>query len=135
MGMPSNGPSAHLAWSEIDCEDGTPYPEEWRTSRAVRLAQAFEALRSECGGRPLVVLSGYRTPTHNKKVGGKPSSYHLKGLALDIVCPAHLDYEDFVEKCQAVGRRGLLRGIGVNKLKHTVHVDCRPGKGVLVFPD
>lgn len=31
-----------------------------------------------------VVNSGYRTEKHNKKVGGKSNSSHLKGLASDI---------------------------------------------------
>lgn len=32
------------------------------------------------------INSGYRTVRHNKKVGGKPTSSHLKGLAVDIAC-------------------------------------------------
>ena len=37
----------------------------------------------------LIISSAFRTPEHNKKVGGVPNSYHLKGKALDIVsnCP------------------------------------------------
>lgn len=33
---------------------------------------------------PFVINSGYRTKEHNKKVGGKPDSAHLKGMAVDI---------------------------------------------------
>lgn len=33
------------------------------------------------------VNSGYRCPKHNKEVGGKPDSAHLKGLAVDISIP------------------------------------------------
>ena len=32
------------------------------------------------------INSGYRTKAHNEKVGGKPESSHLKGLAADIKC-------------------------------------------------
>ena len=35
-------------------------------------------------GKPIIVNSGYRSPEVNKKVGGVPTSYHLKGLAADI---------------------------------------------------
>ena len=35
-------------------------------------------------GKPIIPNSGYRTIEHNAKVGGKPESSHLKGLAADI---------------------------------------------------
>ena len=38
----------------------------------------------ERAGIPFVINSGYRTPEHNAKIGGKPNSSHLKGLAVDI---------------------------------------------------
>ncbi len=42
-------------------------------------------------GKPIKINSGYRTIAHNKKVGGKPSSSHLKGLAADISCKTSND--------------------------------------------
>jgi len=35
--------------------------------------------------RPIIISSAYRCPKHNREVGGKPNSAHLKGKALDIV--------------------------------------------------
>ena len=32
------------------------------------------------------ITSGYRTEEHNTKVGGKPNSSHIGGLAADIAC-------------------------------------------------
>ena len=32
------------------------------------------------------ITSGYRTPNHNKSVGGVLNSSHIKGLAVDIRC-------------------------------------------------
>ena len=37
-------------------------------------------------GKSITINSGYRTPEQMKKVGGKPGSSHLKGLAVDIAC-------------------------------------------------
>ena len=37
-------------------------------------------------GKPMRITSGFRTKTHNKKVGGVKSSSHLKGLAIDVAC-------------------------------------------------
>lgn len=36
-------------------------------------------------GKPIVISSGYRCPELNKKVGGVPSSQHVKGQAADCV--------------------------------------------------
>lgn len=35
-------------------------------------------------GKPLVISSGYRCPELNERVGGSPTSAHLRGLACDI---------------------------------------------------
>lgn len=40
----------------------------------------------EYAGIPFVINSAYRSLKHNKKVGGKPNSSHIKGLAVDIRC-------------------------------------------------
>ena len=49
------------------------------------LISILDNIREELG-KPIVVTSGFRTPAHNEKVGGKPNSSHLKGLAVDIAC-------------------------------------------------
>ena len=38
----------------------------------------------EIAGIPFRINSAFRTPEHNKEVGGKPNSSHLRGLAVDI---------------------------------------------------
>ena len=37
-------------------------------------------------GEPLTISSAFRCAKHNKEVGGKPDSAHLRGLAVDIAC-------------------------------------------------
>ena len=46
------------------------------------LAKLDEA--REYAGVPFIINSAYRSPEHNAKVGGKPDSSHIKGLAVDI---------------------------------------------------
>lgn len=36
--------------------------------------------------RKMVITSGYRTPSHNKAVGGVRNSAHVKAMAADISC-------------------------------------------------
>lgn len=49
------------------------------------LARELEMVRVRLGNRPVTVTSGYRTVKHNAAVGGAKNSYHLKGMAADIV--------------------------------------------------
>lgn len=82
-----------------------------------RLVWHLERLRSLCGGRPLRIVSGYRDPAHNARVGGARASRHLFGDAADI--PA--GYAT-VEQARAAGFTGIGR-----RGRWAVHVDCRPG--------
>lgn len=50
-----------------------------------RLVQLLDIAR-EAAGVPFIIESGYRTPEHNKEIGGVPESAHTKGLAVDIRC-------------------------------------------------
>jgi len=79
------------------------------------LAKLDEA--REFAGIPFVINSAYRSPEHNAKVGGKPTSSHLKGLAVDI-------------KAKDSTTRGIildaLRMVGFNRIgiaKSFIHVD------------
>jgi zinc D-Ala-D-Ala carboxypeptidase len=65
----------------------------------------------------LIITSGYRSPEHNKQVGGALNSPHLRGLAVDIRCA------DSVFRLKLI-RELLISGftrIGI--AKNFVHVD------------
>lgn len=47
------------------------------------LVQLLQKIRNHFG-KPITINSAYRTPTHNKKVGGETYSQHLYGKAADI---------------------------------------------------
>lgn len=63
---------------EFACKDGSPvvFIDE-------HLVTILDILRSEIR-KPVIITSGYRTPTRNKEVGGAKYSYHMRGMAADI---------------------------------------------------
>ena len=50
-----------------------------------RLADFLQTIRNELH-LPIIVTSGYRSKEVNEAVGCASSSYHIKGLAVDIKC-------------------------------------------------
>ena len=58
-------------------------------------------------GKPMRITSGFRTKTHNKKVGGVESSSHLKGLAADIACSESRNRFDMIRALLEVGFKRL----------------------------
>jgi uncharacterized protein YcbK (DUF882 family) len=97
---------------------------------------AYDALREECGGKPLFVLSGYRTEEHNALVGGASRGQHPEGTAVDIAQPLHIPiYGDFVAAAfRARERRPeLIKGIGVYPDRRSIHVDVRDTESLAVW--
>lgn len=121
----TRGPSAHLSWRELACRDGTPYPTAWRSTRAVRLAAAFEQVRAAVGA-PIRIGSAYRTPDYNRQIGGARHSQHCDGRALDLYPPAGWILPRFAAVIRAVAddRASPIYGLGIYPT--FVHLDIRP---------
>ena len=66
-----------------------------------------QAVMSYCSSTHGSVTSWVRTPRRNREVGGVASSYHLLGLAVDIVYDNDKPVDDSVRK-QLATRSGLL---------------------------
>lgn len=75
---------------------------------------------------PIIVTSGFRSPSHNAKIGGAKNSLHTTGMAADIAV-GQLDKQipvaAFLSKIPEVG------GIGLYEAKGIIHVDIRPHVG------
>ena len=78
-------------------------------------------------GKPIVVTSGFRTESHNKKVGGVKSSSHLKGLAIDVAC---IRSKDRFEMLTALLEVGFNR-IGIASTFIHVDVDKNKSQNVI----
>ncbi len=118
------GPSPHLSWDEMDCNNGVVYPERWRRTRAVPLAREFELIRAEVGG-PIGINSAFRTHAYNLASKGSRFSQHVEGRGLDLAVPSSLTMPEFLDIVLVVARRNgsLLKGIGV--YPSFIHIDTR----------
>jgi uncharacterized protein YcbK (DUF882 family) len=119
---------SHLSWRELACHDDarTPYPEKWRQTRLPALRHAFETIRHACGDRPIRVLSGYRTKTHNRRIGGARKSQHLEGRALDLRPPTGMKMRQFETIVESVITEGTTAIRGMGRYHRFIHIDVRP---------
>ena len=72
-------------------------------------------------GRPLVILSAYRDPLHNARVGGAPLSQHKFGRAFDIRL-GELDRDNLINTARGLGFNGI------GSYPTFVHVDIGPSR-------
>lgn len=67
---------------------------------------------------PLIINSGYRSPEHNRAVGGATNSFHTRGMAFDIRNGRHKNNE-LITIARGLGFRG------VGRYKTFTHLDTR----------
>jgi len=116
--------SEHFTTEEFDCHDGTAVPVHARDDLRALCRELLEPLRGEFGR--VTIISGYRTPAHNRSVGGAPHSFHVyrrdrRGAAADLKC-ARGTPADWYRWLDRHGAPGLGR-----YSTHT-HVDNRVGR-------
>ncbi|WP_323034939.1 YcbK family protein [Pararhodobacter sp.] len=73
--------------------------------------------------KPLIVLSAYRSPEHNRAVGGAPASKHMQGTAFDIAMANH-DPMAFEAAAREVG----FLGFGFYPRSGFMHIDLGPAR-------
>lgn len=108
--------------SEFACKDGTPVPKELIPNVQV-LANNLQVLRDHLG-EPIHINSGYRSPAHNAKVGGKKNSYHMKAMAADITCKSKTPKQLAAVIEKLIAAKKMKQG-GVGIYPGFVHYDVR----------
>ena len=112
--------------SEFDCKDGTKVPEIYMKN-CKEVAQNLQVLRNELGVPVTITGSGYRTPDHNKKVGGAKNSQHLTCSAADINAKGYTP-KQLAAKIESLIKVGKMKQGGIGIYPGFVHYDIRGKK-------
>lgn len=102
---------------EFACKDGSQvvFIEE-------HLVSILDILRNKIG-KPIIITSGYRTPTRNRDVGGAKYSYHMRGMAADIRVNG-MSAKEIANKLNAI----VPDECGIIVYNNWVHFDVRKAK-------
>lgn len=138
----------HFTAEEFRCSDGT-FPHERDAENIIPLLYFLEGLRASLNGivgtelahgmvwdEGIKVTSGYRTPEHNKAIGGAPDSAHPEFKAADIIPSSGfrcLTWNEWAWLCEHERDGWRVNGkeyrLGFYPRSHFIHVDCAFGKG------
>jgi uncharacterized protein YcbK (DUF882 family) len=111
--------------SELDCKSGADTPAAV-LANLKKLANNLQVLR-DTTGKAISINSGYRSPEHNKAIGGASASQHMLGTAADIVVEGMTPAEVFakIEELQAQGKMAIG---GLHAYPTFTHYDIRGTK-------
>lgn len=107
---------------EFDSKDGSEMPDNI-LENVKKLAWYLQVIRDHIGV-PISVNSGYRSPEHNKSVGGAVGSKHMQGIAADLV-PHGKTPQQLYDTIEALTKCGKLPEGGMKAYSRFVHWDYR----------
>ena len=111
--------------SEFECNSGEDMPNEV-LENIITLATSLQALRDEVKAS-ITITSGYRSVSHNKKIGGAIGSQHIKGTAADIKVAGYTPKKvaEIIESLIDVGK---MKQGGLGIYSSWIHYDVRGTK-------
>tara|TARA_B100000809_G_C14786010_1_gene404784 strand:- start:112 stop:519 length:408 start_codon:yes stop_codon:yes gene_type:complete len=125
--------SKNFKKSEFRCRDGKDVPSELMDNLR-ELVENLQIIRDHID-KPVRVISGYRTPKYNRKIGGARKSQHMKAKAADLRVRGVTAVE-LREIILNLIKEGKIKRGGVGLYRTFVHYDTRgwnarwTGKGV-----
>lgn len=97
-------------------------PPEYIVDNLRLLASELEHVRMLIGA-PVIILSGYRSPEVNLRVGGSANSMHVEGLAADFIAPR---FGTAAAVAQAVNSSPMLYDQLILEFGNWVHLSVHP---------
>lgn len=108
--------------SDFDSNDGVKVPKQYY-GNLQKLMTNLDVLR-EYLDTPLFINSGYRSPSHNKKVGGVSNSMHLYAKAADMRA-LNKTPKQIKQAIETLISQGKMTKGGVGLYNTFVHYDVR----------
>jgi len=108
--------------SEFKCNDGS-LPRGEELANCQELAENLQILREHLG-RPIRIISGYRPPEYNRRIGGAKRSQHIAAKAADIKVTGMAPAEVHAVVLKLI-KTGEMKQGGVGKYSTFVHYDIR----------
>ena len=118
---------------EFKCRDGSVVPDDLMDN-VKELAENLQVLRDFIG-KPITVISGYRSPSYNKKIDGARRSQHLLAKAGDVIVK-DMSPDEVKAAIIHLIKEGKMKKGGVGLYTHFTHYDVRGfnrrwyGKGI-----
>lgn len=112
----------NFALHEFRCNDGTDVPAEYMDNVQL-LADNLQIIREEIN-KPMILISGYRSPEYNKSIGSRPTSQHRLAKAADIVIKDIAPVELWKIILRLIKEKKIHSG-GVGLYTTFVHYDVR----------
>ena len=118
---------------EFRCKDGTDVPDDLMDNVKL-LCENLQVLRDHIG-KPIRVISGYRSPKYNRRIGGARRSQHMLAKAADIKVSG-MTPSEVKEVIVQLIKEGKMHKGGIGLYTTFTHYDVRGrnarwyGKGV-----
>ena len=114
----------HFTKEEFDCQCGCGNGD---IVISENLVFELECVRIHYG-KPMRINSGIRCLSHNRKIGSRDTSSHIKGLAVDIGCTQMADRYELMYFFVKNFKR-----IGIHKEFIHVDIDVNKRNGIFVY--
>lgn len=114
--------SKNFKKSEFKCKDGTSVPDELMDNLR-ELVENLQIIRDYIG-KPIRVISGYRSPKYNRRIGGARKSQHMTAKAADLRVSG-MSPRELREVIITLIKEGKIKKGGVGLYTSFVHYDVR----------
>jgi uncharacterized protein YcbK (DUF882 family) len=114
--------STNFSLPEFASKDGSDFPEDVKINLA-ELAKNLQVLRDHFG-RSVTITSGYRSASHNVRIGGARDSYHVRGMAADIQISG-ITPKQVYDAIEALIKEGKMKEGGLGLYDSWTHYDHR----------